>query len=274
MPGTSFIYSNGSTERVVSAKDHVAQWARGDGTTYSAHRNFLLPKSYWVSDDKRGTAAISAAADKLWPVRKGDKISFSAKITMQVGDNPNSTRRRTDQWHCRNDGNRNITVEAGSFETLVLVCWREAKSASPEIVRTWYYAKSVRHYVRFVESNAARNSTSIVDLVAIRPGAPGWPPIMRAALARAVVHALEMKGDKSRMPWTSSGANTQVTIEAKSRFVAVDGRPCRRFKQIWLANGLRRHYPAVACKTASGKWTIPGLESKTANSLATSGKVS
>jgi hypothetical protein len=193
---------------------------------------------------------------------------------MQKGDDPDSTERRIDRWRCRNDGNKDITVRAGTFKTLVLVCTREANADSPEIVRTWYYAKSVRHYVRFVERNPQSDTTSSVDLVAIRPGAPGWPPIMRAALARAVVHALEMEGPSSRMPWTSSGVTARVTIEAKSRFVGDDGRQCRRFVQIWSKDGQRRHYPAVACQTAPGKWIIPGLESKTANSLATSGALS
>jgi peptidoglycan hydrolase-like protein with peptidoglycan-binding domain len=274
LPGTSFLYSNGKTERVLSAKDRVVRWARGDGSTYSAHRNFLLPKSYWSSDGERGTAAISGAADQLWPVREGSEVSFSSKVTMQKGDDPDSTTRRVDQWRCRNDGNQNITVQAGTFETLVLICTRGADPASPEIVRTWYYSKTVRHYVRFVEHNPELDTTKKVDLVAIRPGALGWPPIMRAALARAVVHALEMEGALARMPWTSSGVNTRVTIKATSRFVADDGRQCRQFVQIWSKNGLHRHYPAVACKTALGKWAIPGLESKTANSLATTGALS
>ena len=193
---------------------------------------------------------------------------------MQRGDKSDSTKRWVDQWRCRKDGRRNITVGAGTFETLVLACRRGTNAASPETVRTWYYAKIIRHYVRFVESYPERNTTTSVDLVAVRPGAPSWPPIVRAALARAVVHALEMKGNKSRMPWTSSGVNTRVIIEAKSRFVADDGKPCRRFMQIWSEDSRRRYYPAIACKTALGRWTIPGLESSSANSLATSGALS
>lgn len=274
LPGTSFSYSNGDTERIVSTKGSVIRWVRGDGTTFSAYRNFLLPKLYWTSEEERGTARISGDAEDLWPVHEGEEVSFFAKITMQDGDDPDSTRQRNEHWRCRNEGSRTVSVKAGTFETLVFVCRGGETAAAADIVRTWYYAKSVRHYVRFEETVAGIDTTESVDLVAIRPGAPDWPPIMRAALARAVVHALEMKGDDSRMPWTSSGVKAHVTIEAKSRFMAHDGRPCRHFVQIWSEGGRQRHYPAVACKSALGKWAIPGLPNQSVNALATTGRVS
>jgi peptidoglycan hydrolase-like protein with peptidoglycan-binding domain len=274
LAGTSFVYSNGETERVLGEKDLIVRWARGDGSTYSAFRNFLLPKSYWTDGKERGTAKVAGAPDAFWPRQEGAQVSFQAKMTMQHGNDPNSTSRRVDFWRCENNGSENITVEAGTFETFVLVCNRGADPGSPEVIRTWYYAPSVRHYVRFVEVHSESDTTESIDLVAIRPGALSWPPIVRAALTRALVHALEMPGEASRMPWTSSGVNTKVTIEAKSRFESDDGESCRKFVQIWQENNVQRHYPAIACKNASGKWAIPGLDSKTANSLATTGDLS
>jgi hypothetical protein len=274
LPGTTFIYSNGKTDRVVESKDLVVNWERGDGTAYSAHRNFLLPRLDWTSGKERGTTKISGTPESLWPSATGATISFKSKVTMQRGKDAASTRDYVDHWRCQNSGNEAITVEAGSFDTVVFVCRLGDDPASPKKIRTWYYAKSVRHYVRFVERDPENGTSSRADLVAVRPGALTWPPIVRAALTRALVHALDKPGDASQMPWTSSGVKTRVTIEAKARFVAEDGKSCRRFVQIWSENGLNRHYPAVACKTAEGNWAIPGLDSGEANSLATSGKVS
>ena len=272
--GTTFIYSNGDTEKVLSAKDSIVQWGRNDGMTFSAHRNFLLPRSYWTSGKERGTAKVSGAPEKLWPCNRGKTVSFEAKLTMQQGNDPSSTKRRVDQWLCKNDGIEEVSVEAGTFETQVLVCSRGADPASPEIVRTWYYAKDVGHYVRFVEVQPEIDTTESIDLVAIRPGALTWPPIVRAALTRALVHALEKAEDSARMPWTSSGVKTQVTIEAKSRFVAENAKACRRFIHIWSEDGHSQSFPAVACKSTTGKWSIPGPESTTMDSLATSGGLS
>lgn len=272
-PGTTYIYSNGETERVAGANGTVVQWIGNNGKSYTAHRNFLVPRSSWSSDDERATVRISGAADDLWPRRKGAEVSYSAIVMVQRSDVPDLTERRVEAWRCRNDGRQDVSVGIGSFETVVFACSRGPKNA-PKLIRTWYYAKSIRHFVRFVEEDPERGETRSVDLVAVRPGAPGWPPIVRAALARAIVHALESEGNEARMPWTSSGVNTSVTIEAKSRFAARDGKPCRRFVQIWSMNGTDRHFPAVACKSGPGKWAIPGLDGNGDESLATSGGVS
>ena len=273
-PGTTFVYSNGEVDLVSGAEGGDMKWIRSDGTSYTAHRNFLLPWSNWASDKQRGTATISEEADALWPLHEGAEVAFSANVTVQRRDDPNSTERRVDRWRCRNDGRQDLTVRAGKFETLVFVCGRGANPASPEVVWTWYYATNVRHYVRVVESDPKRETTRTVDLVAVRPGAPNWPPIVRAALGRAVVHALETPEKESKMLWTSSGVNTRVTIEAKSRFIAPNGSQCRRFKQTWSENGRHRNFHASACKTEAGRWQIPGLESSTEEALVTSGEIS
>lgn len=273
-PGTTFVYSDGTTERVVAANGAEVQWAQGDGTTYTANRNFLVPRSSWSSDSERGTARISDAAGDLWPLRKGAEVAFSATVMVERSALPNVTERREESWRCRNEGRRNLTVGVGAFETLVLVCEQGEKAKAPELVRTWYYAKSIRHFVRFVEQSPARGTTRTADLVAVRPGAVGWPPIVRAALTRAVVHALDAETEEARMLWTSSGVKTSVTIEAKSRFATDDGKLCRRFVQIWSTEDGSRAFPAVACKTPSGRWVIPGLEGGAPVSLATTGEFS
>ena len=273
-PGTTFVYSNDDVARVSDAEGAAVKWIRSDGTIYSAYRNFMLPWTNWASATQRGTATIAEAPDTLWPLREGAEVAFSANVTVQPRDDPDATKRRVDRWRCRNGGDRNITVPAGAFETLVFVCKLAATPAAPEVVRTWYYAKNVRHYVRLVESDPEGNTPQTIDLVAVRPGAPNWPPIVRAALGRAVVHALEAAENKSQMLWTSSGVSTRVAIEAKARFIAPDGKSCRRFTQIWSENDHSRSYHALACKTAAGTWQIPGLESNTKELLVTSGEIS
>lgn len=273
-PGTTLVYSDGHTEHVAAATGAVVQWVRGDGTRYTANRNFLLPRTAWSSDGERGTARISAAEDELLPRHKGAEVAFAATLMVQRNALPDVAERRVESWRCRNEGKQDITVKLGTFDTLVLVCERGAPDETPKLVRTWYYAKSIRHYVRYVEHRPESGTTRSADLVAVRPGAVGWPPIVRAALTRAVVHALDSGGERIRMPWTSSGVNTSVIIEATARFAVADGRVCRRFVQVWSTEGRSRSYPAVACKGAAGRWTLPGLEGSAPALLATSGEFS
>lgn len=268
--GTTFVYSDGNVERVSRTEGGVISWTRKDGTNFTARGNFLLPWSFWVTKSERGTAKVSDAPDKLWPLNGGDEVVFSAEVIVQRRDDRSSTKTRTEQWRCGNEGSRNVDVKLGSFSTVKLVCRREAGPDSPELVRTWYYAKDIGHYVRRVEEGASYGTQRTVDLLAIQPGAAHWPPIVRAGLIRTITHTLETAEDGDRVPWSSSGVAVKVSIEPKARFVSEDGRSCRRFVQVWSDNGQDRIYPAVACKTPLGRWEIPGIENDAASSLVAS----
>lgn len=273
-PGTTFIYSNGVVARVASSDAAAVQWVRRDGTKYTAPQNFLLPWSYWTSSAERGKAAVTEAVGALWPLREGAEVTYAASFVVQRKADSDATEERVDHWRCRNDGERTVTVPAGTFDTVVFVCRRGADPDAPDLVRTWYYAKDVRHYVRYVEQNPARDTTATAELIAVRPGAPAWPPIVRAALARAIVHTLETRDGDSQMPWTSSAVNTTVTIEAGARFVRYDGTACRRFVQVWSDAAGQRHYPALACQIDPEHWAIPGLKASADASLEPAGDVS
>lgn len=275
-PGTTFIYSNGKIDRVADITGAAVKWVRSDGTSYTTDRNFLLPWSSWDTAKQRGTASIAgdADSDSLWPSGTGDVVSFSSAVDEQRRDNPDTVEQRVDRWNCRNEGRRDVSVPAGDFAAQVFVCTRTASRTVPQMVRTWYYAKTAQHFVRFVESVPSQNATRTVDLVAVRPAAPDWPPIVRAGLGRAVITALESPKENARVEWRSSNVATTVTIAATSRYVAPNGRPCRRFEQTWSEKDGSRRYHAVACKSASGQWQIPGLENDTAELLVTSGEMS
>lgn len=271
---TTFVYSDGRVERVTGLKGEFVRWARDDETTFTAHRNFLLPWSYWTSVGRRGVTRVDGEPGDLWPLAEGETVSFSAWATVRYGDDLDPAEERVERWRCRNDGKRSVTVRAGTFKTVVFTCARRRGTKMPELVRTWYYAPSIRHPVRVVERYPDEEARTQVDLVGMRPGAPGWPPIARAALERAVVQTLSTTKDGDTTTWASSGVRTRVTIQPASRFVDNAGRHCRAFVQTWSGDGRRARYPAVACKNASGGWEIPGLGGESDTALAISAGVS
>lgn len=268
--GTSFIYSDRSVDRVVDIDESGVKWRRSDGVRYSAPRNFLLPHRYWATGEMRGKANVDGNPDSLWPRREGTEIAFTSFVAVQRAGSNAAVERRVERWRCGNEGNREIDVPAGTFRTVLFVCRRDGAGDEPDLVRAWHYAPALRHYVRYIENDRRRDVNDRIDLVAVKPGADGWPPIVRAALARAVVRALETAEVGSRSRWTSSGVDTEVTIEAGSRFVDTHGRPCRRFAQTWSADGRSWSHPAMACRTAPGSWRIPGIYDDDMLSLATS----
>lgn len=267
---TTYIYSDGSAERVIGVDGSVVKWARNDGTTYATHRNFLMPWSYWTSSGEQGTARVPTAPEGLWPRSEGAEISFSATINLRHGTASGVIEKRVEQWRCRNAGDKKLVVPAGRFHTVVFVCRRTANGAVPSLVRIWYYAEKIRHYVRFVEKGPDGGVHRKFDLVAVRPGTSGWPPIVRAGLMRAIVRALEAPDDEVRIPWRSSGVDVDVIITAKAPFSNRNARTCRRFEEVWTQTGHQRHYPGVACKILPDRWKFPGLENSSDYALAIS----
>jgi peptidoglycan hydrolase-like protein with peptidoglycan-binding domain len=267
--GNTFVYSDGRVETVVGLKGDMVRWQRNDGTKFTADRNFLLPWANWQSQTQSGTQTWDDGAEDLWPRAPDQEVSFSVdSVVLETGSDVLT--KSTEHWRCRLAGKRKVTVMAGNFDTLKLICDRAASPAALALQRVWYYAPSIQHYVRLENRSAAADQSNEVELVMIRPGGEGWPPIARAALSRAVEQALETVSNGRESPWHSSGVDTRVSIRPTSRFESGDGRLCRTFLQTWSGEDGERRYPGAACRDQSGHWRIPGLEDGSDESLAVS----
>jgi len=152
-----------------------------------------------------------------------------------------------------------ISVVAGTFNTLKVVCRRAARESAPQLTRVWYYAPRVHHYVRLNDFYDVEERDRHVELVAIRPGGRGWPPAARAGLDWALQHALESMSSEEQIEWSSSAVETRVTIKPHAPFERGDGKTCRNFVQIWADKRVRHSYPGTACREGEGRWQIPGL---------------
>jgi hypothetical protein len=276
--GSTFVYSDGRVDKVVSLKGATVRWSGRDGSRFTSHRNFLLPWSYWRVGGERGTAELDQEPEALWPLAGGAPVYYSARIVVQQEEGEKSLVESDERWRCALAGRETVAVMAGTFESYRFECERKATGDTPGLKRVWYYAPTVRHYVRFDEISDRAAVERLVELVAIRPDAQDWPPIARAALDRAVQQALEELPDGETRPWSSSGVETQVTIQPTSRFESTGGKPCRTFLLSWSGPqgepggepGGKRRYPGAACRNALGAWEIPGLEGDPDSNLAIS----
>jgi hypothetical protein len=268
--GNTFVYSDGRVDTVVGLKGDMVRWQRNDGTKFTAHRNFLLPWAYWQSEAESGKHELEGEPGALWPRTSGQEVSFSIASVVQRGGGSGALTKLTEDWRCRLVGKRKVTVMAGTFDTLKLTCDRAASAFAPALERIWYYAPGIQHFVRLEDRGEAAGASKEVELVTIRPGGEGWPPIARAALSRAVEKALETVSNGREAPWRSSGVETRVTIKPTSRFESGDGKVCRTFLQTWSGKDGRRSYPGAACRDSSGRWQIPGLGDGADETLAIS----
>jgi peptidoglycan hydrolase-like protein with peptidoglycan-binding domain/surface antigen len=272
--GSTYVYSDGRVDTVVGLKGDTVRWQRNDGTKFTTYRNFLLPRVYWQSEDESGKWTVDGKPWTLWPRSSGEEIAFSATAVVQQAGGTGGLTRSTEDWRCRFAGRKRVTVIAGTFDTVKLVCQRAGGESAPALSRAWYYAPGIQHYVRLEERETTGTAAKQTELITIRPGGQGWPPIARAALSRAVEQALETVSNGRATPWRSSGVDTRVTIKPTSRFQSGEGRLCRTFLQTWSDGQGRRSYPGAACRDDSGRWRIPGLGDGSEDELAISEELS
>lgn len=253
--GTTFIYSDGRSARVMDVKGSHVKWRRSDGMLFTADRNFLLPMVYWETAKERGRT-VARDGGSPWPARAGQTVTIVAERTIVDRAKSEKITKTQERWVCGNEAQVRLNVLAGSFDTIKFVC-RGVGNKNGLEMRVWYYAPKIGHYVRFERLGGRHRKTQMVELVAIAPAATGWPPLARAELEKQVVDALSSVEDGVAQQWTSTGVDTQVTITAISRFAGKGGALCRTYVQSWKKDSKVHHYPGAVCRTEEGEWRLP-----------------
>lgn len=252
--GDVFIYSNGRIETVVRVGGNRVVWRGNDGSGYTSHPNFMLPRITWHEGSGAGRRSAETDAGDLWPIPPGEDRSFQVRIKTDGGSQVT-----TQEWRCRGEGENRITVAAGIFDTVVFSCERSNPAKAEWKRRVWYYAPSVRHYVRRDELKNGAKRASRVELVAVRPGGREWPPAARAGLGWAVEDTLQNKPTGEEVVWRSTGVDTEFLIRPTMEPVRRNGKLCRSFVLVRGQLETARVYPAMACRDpGTGRWLVPG----------------
>ncbi len=259
-PGDIFVYSDGRTETVTEIDGERVHWRSNDGTVLTAYRNFILPAIRRDTDLISEQTTVDVGPGVLWPLKAGREVSFTAntEVTHKAQSSPRGE--FASRWHCLVEAPRSISVAAGTFDALRVVCRTPTPSAQGLTERVWYYAPRIRHYVRRQERFESPGSESDVELVAVKLEDKSWPPAARAGLGWALQKALETKSDGQSIEWDSSGVDAKVTIKPTAALSEGDSLYCRTFEQTLRGGAGERIYPGKACRNASGQWLIPGLE--------------
>ncbi len=265
-PGDTFVYSDGRIETVAEIDGEQVHWRSNDGTVLTAYRNFILPAIRRDTDLISEQTTVDVGPGALWPLKAGREISFTANTEAAHKTRPSPRGGSASRWHCLVEAPRTVSVAAGTFDALRVVCRTSTPSAQEPTERVWYYAPRIRHYVRRQErfdslGSETPGSETDVELVAVHLQGKGWPPAARAGLGWALQEALETKSDGQSIEWGSSGVDAKVTIKPTAALSEDDSPYCRTFEQTVRSGAGERIYPGKACRSASGQWLIPGLES-------------
>ncbi|MFQ5959399.1 MAG: peptidoglycan-binding protein [Alphaproteobacteria bacterium] len=259
-PGDVFVYSDGQVETVTGVEGVRVIWATNRGARVTAYTNFILPPVSWETTLRSETTTVDAPVDVLWPLEVGKVVTFSVRTKTSPVRRRDTRSVSSQNWRCRVDGTDTVTVAAGTFATYRVACRSSPPPPSLSAERVWYYAPSIRHYVRRDETKATSKLPQRVELVAVRLKGEGWPPAARAGLGWAFQHALETQSMGDSVEWQSSGVDTKVTITPTASLRSDDPSYCRTFEQTILRPASRRVFPGIACRDPSGHWSIPGLD--------------
>lgn len=257
--GDTFAYSDGRIESVVSVGGNRVWWRVERGDSYTGYRNFLLPRVTWQTESGNGESTIDLDADEAWPATTRANVSFSVNVFWTQDGTVGSTIKTSEAWRCSRKAGKRVTVTTGIFETIPIVCERSGASRDAWHKRIWYYAPSVRHYVR--RESISDEETRTVDLVAIRPGARDWPPAARGGLNQAIQDTLENQPIGTEAEWGSTAVGAKFGVKLTSEADDPDGANCRTYVLIRSDADSPRVYPAVACRNEeSGSWLTPVLD--------------
>ncbi len=258
--GDTFVYSDGRTETVTEIDGERVHWRSNDGTVLTAYRDFILPAIRRDTDRISEQTTVDVEPGALWPLKAGREVSFTANTEVVHKTRSSPRGDFASRWHCLVEAPRTVSVAAGTFDALRVVCRTSTPSAQGPSERVWYYAPRIRHYVRRQERFESSGSEADVELVAVQLEGKSWPPAARAGLGWALQEALETKADGQSIEWGSSGVDAKVTIKPTAALSEGDSPYCRTFEQTVRGGAGERIYPGKACRNASGQWLVPGLE--------------
>lgn len=166
--GQAFVFDNGRVERVESVNGSRVTWVARSGRVYVRDVNPIVPILEWSYRGQSGTRRIVGDAAGIWPLATGRSTRFQAINETQDGER--RMRRSVHLWTCAVRAERQLTVPAGAFAVLPIVCDR----FSPESMRVleriaWDYAPEVGHYVRREARNMRSGERDVYSLYAAVP---------------------------------------------------------------------------------------------------------
>jgi hypothetical protein len=265
--GTTFVYSDGSWETVVSNSAGQVTWRDHRGYDSSGSADFTRRRAQWQTRTRQGSRQFEARQDlwvrqktSLWPLQIGNVASYSEiGVWQQQGEPENAYRAN---WACEVEGTERVSVMAGEFDTWKIVCKRYAagrvsgKSHLREI-KTWHYAPEIGHYVLTTRRYYTGKAPERLELLAVLPPLEGLSAAEKRRLQSKFQKALEFKKSGEELTWSLPDKTLSGKIMPTATFRLEDGRYSRRYIQTLNRPQGRQTYYGMAVRDAKGRWVIP-----------------
>lgn len=265
--GTTFIYSDGSSETVVANSPDKVIWRDHRGYQSSGSADFTRRRTEWQTKTRQGTRHFEPRKDlwakhktSLWPLQIGNVASYTETGVWQRQGEPENSYRAN--WSCEVAGKERVSVMAGEFDTWKIVCKRyagkrvSAKSRLREI-KTWHYAPEVGHYVLATRQYFTGKPSRRLELLAVLPPLDGLSAVAKRRLQSKFQKALEFKKSGESLKWSLPKSALSGEIMPTGTFRLNKGQYARRYVQIFNLPQGRQAYHGMAVRDAKGRWIVP-----------------
>ena len=173
--GDSFAYRDGNgIERrrtVVRVAGDRVDWITEENYRFTSSRNFALPPLAWDGPSSAGEMLGRLGMALPWPLRAGNHADITVRYRKRY-KTQGATKEYEENWSCRVNRPRVVTVPAGAFDAYEVVCKR--LNANRRVTRThiWYYAPKIGHFIKRTKKYNSKPDKTI-ELVGYRRAATG-----------------------------------------------------------------------------------------------------
>jgi surface antigen len=264
--GTTFVYSNGSWEKVLEANGETVTWENHRGSRSSGPVDFTFRRSRWQTRTRQGERAFAAKSDfftekpmSLWPLQVGNQSGYIE--TGRWSKDSEEEKNYTALWSCEVTGVGKVSVMAGAFDTVEIACKRYSEGSAGRLprlreVRTYHYAPAVGHWVlstrRYTYDRASRRT----ELLAVVPPESGRSERANEKMEQSFQLALEKRASGIPVSW-SDGSRAAGATTAVDTFRLPGGTYCRRYVQQVFIGATNGSYYGMACRDEQGRWVVP-----------------
>ena len=165
--GTVYIYSNGRAEHVKDVQaDHIV-WATLNDREYVKSVNFAIPILEWQIGSVSGKRTVYGNRESAWPPATGQYSRF--RVLTEVERNGHELR-SIQAWTCRTGAAGKLSVPAGEFNAIPVICDRYSLNSMALMTRrTWWWSDEVGHYIQRKYQNFRTGTSTVTRLCAAMP---------------------------------------------------------------------------------------------------------
>lgn len=267
--GTTYVYSNGSWERIAEIHPSYLIWENERGDQFLSSPDFTYRPARWESKNMKGYRSYSpteymysSTRTSIWPLMLGNRINFDEKSKWGV---PGVYEKHADAtWKCSVNSTQRISVPAGNFDTYRITCSRYSKVTRAKRARLWedktfYYAPAVGHWVLLEQDFFGARPKVRKELVAVLPSlsALGINKTTAIGIKEHFQQTLGTARSGEMERWNSDDEKISFSMTPLATYRLADGTPCRQYEQRLDLGWQSKNYFGIACRGESGLWAVP-----------------